>query len=244
MLTLHGIQMQDVWPPVARLKIKPRVTHNDETPMQGIMNGDQKEILAEDVHPLHINITKHVIIMTLRPLAHWLSSSISTAVSVQHETAINIQKQTGQKRLTLVQDLTRKWFLSAGVRALIASLSGVPSRPAHTRDQRAGLTSHHLLLGKFHHLLLKVVTIKHVSQPGDQQGERVRRKHWLTCIAWEILLDSRLLCQLLKEEGIEEVILELTLFVKILLYPPARNTWLAPAFVEKPRSCCRSRLLL
>jgi hypothetical protein len=93
---------------VARLKIKPRVTHNDETPMQGIMNGDQKEILAEDVHPLHINITKHVIIMTLRPLAHWLSSSISTAVSVQHETAINIQKQTGQKRLTLVQDLTRK----------------------------------------------------------------------------------------------------------------------------------------
>lgn len=67
MLTLHGIQMQDVWPPVARLEVKARVTNNDETPMQGIMDGDQKEVLAEDIYPLHINgKTKVVMIMTLR----------------------------------------------------------------------------------------------------------------------------------------------------------------------------------
>jgi len=156
--------MEDVWPPVARLKIKPRVTHNDETPMQGIMDGDQKEVLAEDIYALHISVkSRHVMIMTLKILVHWLSSSISTTVSVQNGVAINMQKQTGQKRLTLVQDLTRKWFLSAAVRVLIASLSGVPSRPAHTRHQRAGSASHHLLLGKVRHLLLKVATIKHVS---------------------------------------------------------------------------------
>ena len=88
--------MQDVWPPVARLEIKPRVTHNDETPVQGIMDGDQKEVLAEDIYALHISVrSKHVMIMTLGVLVHWLSSSISTTVSVQNEMAVNIQKQKG-----------------------------------------------------------------------------------------------------------------------------------------------------
>ncbi len=150
MLTLHGIQMQDVWPPVARLEIKPRVTHNDETPMQGIMDGNQKEVLAEDIYVLHTSVkSKHVMIMTLGLLVHCLSSSISTTVPVQNGMVFDIQKQKGRKRLTLVQDLTRKWFLSAAVRVLIASLSGVPSRPAHTRHQRAGLASHHLLSRRF-----------------------------------------------------------------------------------------------
>ena len=142
--------MQDVWPPVARLEIKPRVTHNDETPMQGIMDGNQKEVLAEDIYALHTSVKfKHVMIMTLGLLEHCLSSSISTTVPVQNGMVFDIQKQKGRKRLTLVQDLTRKWFLSAAVRVLIASLSGVPSRPAHTRHQRAALASHHLLSRRF-----------------------------------------------------------------------------------------------
>ena len=150
MLTLHGIQMQDVWPPVARLEIKPRVTHNDETPMQGIMDGDQKKVLAEDIYALHISVKpQQVMIMRLKTFVHWSSSSISTTVSVQSGMVVNIQKLTERKRLTLVHDLTRKWFLSAGVRALIASLSGVPSRPAHTKDQHTGLASHHLLSRRF-----------------------------------------------------------------------------------------------
>ena len=89
------------------------------------------------------------MIMMLRTPLHWLSSMLSITVSVQHGIAVNIQKQTGQKRLTLVQDLTRKWFLSAAVRVLVASLSGVPSRPAYTRHQRAGLASHHSLSRRF-----------------------------------------------------------------------------------------------
>lgn len=98
MLTLHGIQMEDVWPPVARLKIKARVTHNDETPMQGIMDGDQKEVLAEDIYALHINVkSKHV--MTLKCLVQWLSSSISTAVSVQNGVDVNVQNKNGKRGL-------------------------------------------------------------------------------------------------------------------------------------------------
>lgn len=45
--------MQDDWPPVCILNVSPRVTHNDETPVPVTMNGDQKEVFAEDIHALH-----------------------------------------------------------------------------------------------------------------------------------------------------------------------------------------------
>lgn len=45
--------MEDVWLPVTLLKVKARMTDNDQAPMQSIMDWDQKKILTEDVHTLH-----------------------------------------------------------------------------------------------------------------------------------------------------------------------------------------------
>lgn len=46
--------MQDVWPPLIRLKVKARVADNDQTPVQCIMYGNQEEVLAEDVYTLQM----------------------------------------------------------------------------------------------------------------------------------------------------------------------------------------------
>ena len=56
------IKVQDDWPPVSILKVSPRVTHNDETPVPVTMNGDKKEVLAEDVHTLH----DHMMLATFK----------------------------------------------------------------------------------------------------------------------------------------------------------------------------------
>ena len=172
MLTLHGIKMQNVWPPVARLKIKPRMTHNDETPVQGIMDWDQKEVLAEDIYSLHINAkSKHVMIMTLRSLVHWLSSIISTTVSVQNGMAINTQKETNR---------AKEAYFGPSLDSQVVPLSRCQSfdsitvwrafTPCTYKTSACWFSVSSFAVGN-RHLLLMVVTIKQVSQPGNQQGE-------------------------------------------------------------------------
>lgn len=56
--------MEDDWPPMGPLQVSPRVAHNDETPVIVIMDGDQEEILAEDVYTLHKQMLSAMLIIT------------------------------------------------------------------------------------------------------------------------------------------------------------------------------------
>lgn len=56
--------MEDDWPPVSSLQVSPRVAHNDETPMKVIMDRDQEEIFAEDVHTLRKQMLSAMHIIT------------------------------------------------------------------------------------------------------------------------------------------------------------------------------------
>lgn len=44
--------MKNVWLSVTGLKVQARVAHNDETPVQSVVYGNQEEVLAEDIHAL------------------------------------------------------------------------------------------------------------------------------------------------------------------------------------------------
>ena len=92
-LTLHGIQVQDVGAPVTGLKIQPRVTHNDEAPVQVTMNGYQKEVLAEDVHTLHKQP------LSTQPSEHYLTAGSAAAEHMFPETEreTETQQQTGAR---------------------------------------------------------------------------------------------------------------------------------------------------
>ncbi len=165
MLTLHGIQMQDVWPPVARLEIKARVTHNDETPMQGIMDGNQKEVLAEDIYPLHINASDD----------HDAETSCALVVQ-QHQLCPCRMRRPSAFRNNKGEEA----YFGPRLNTQMIPLSSCQSfdgitvwrafAPCTYKASACWFAISSFAVREFHHLLWKVATIKHVSQPGDQQG--------------------------------------------------------------------------
>ena len=109
--------MQDDWPPVCILNVSPRVTHNDETPVPVTMNGDQKEVFAEDIHALHDKNTLSKV-----------GQNFIDRSEAQSEQCQGNNSRKDAKLFTLVLLLTLRCPLCACVKGLFALCTG---RPIH-----------------------------------------------------------------------------------------------------------------
>ena len=94
--------------------VSPRVTHNDETPVTAAMNGNQQEVLSEDVHTL----CNQMLLATMGGR----NLTVGSVAPAEHRQGNN----RGNRLLTLVHFLTLRWSLCACVNGLLA-----PCCPAH-----------------------------------------------------------------------------------------------------------------
>ena len=67
--------------------VSPRVTHNDETPVQVTINGNQQEVLVEDVHTL-----RNQLLLTIKGGQNLMAGNVAPAQHRQGSNRGNIRQ--------------------------------------------------------------------------------------------------------------------------------------------------------